>query len=324
MALPEKGSTQLLFYNKTLFDAAGVAYPDDTWTFDDVVAAGERLTRRDPDGRVTQIGLIPYDATSWVWAMGGEFADDALDHVRFTDPGTIAGVEFLWKLRHEWQITSRNLNARGQDAAEVDVFEKGGVAMAVGGPWNFAKYEAITGFDWDVALFPEGPGGRRTRYAAMGYGIWTGSEHPDAAWELVSHLLGREAMGERRGTGYSDVPARRSVAHGEFAKQDAPFDMQVLLRSMDPEVADVMVLPKHEQWALLERYFYEELDRAMLGQVTPAEAMRRAQGRAERVLKADRYEPGTADYVGLAAIPVLGLGAMGLVRLRASGKRGAA
>ncbi len=307
-ALPEKGSTHILYYNKDLFDEAGIGYPDDGWTADDMVEAAKVLTKRDDAGRVTQIGVIPLDAPSWVWTMGGRFADDGLDTLYFTEPGTVAAVEFLWKLRNEWQITSRNLNARGQDATQVDVFEKGGVAMAVGGPWHFAKYEGITDFDWDIALFPQGPGGRRTRYAAMGYGIWSGCEHPDAAWEVLSFLLSKEAMTQRRAESYRDLPARRSVAQGAFAQQETPFDLSVMLRSLDPEVADVMVLPKHEQWPLLERMFYEELDRAMLGQVSPEEAMQRVQARAERLLGATRYEPGAADYAGMALLPLAGLG----------------
>lgn len=309
VTLPEKGSTHLLFYNKTLFDQAGIAYPDDDWTHDDMVEAGKKLTKRDDNDRVTQIGVIPLDAPSWVWTMGGRFADDALENVYFTEQATVDAVEFLWKLRNDWQITSRNLNARGQDAAQVDVFEKGTVAMAIGGPWHFAKYEGITSFDWDIALFPKGPGGRRTRYAAMGYGIWSGSHHPDAAWKLMSFLLDKESMTQRRSNSYTDMPSRRSVAYGAFAQQDTPFDLDVMLRSMDPEISEVMVLPKHEQWALLERMFFEELDRAMLGQVTPAEAMQRVQDRAERLLKANRYQPSAVDYAGMAGIPLVALGA---------------
>src|SRR5690606_38960792 len=42
--LPVTFSTVLLYYNQDMFDAAGVAYPDESWTWDDVIAAAENLT----------------------------------------------------------------------------------------------------------------------------------------------------------------------------------------------------------------------------------------------------------------------------------------
>lgn len=177
--------------------------------------------------------------------------------------------------------------------------------MAVGGPWKFPTYEPIEAFDWDIALFPKGPAGRRTRYAAMGFGIWSGSDHPDAAWLLLRHLLGREAMKERKGAGYNDIPSRRSVAFGDFANQRADFDMSVLLRSIDDEYAEVKVLPQHEQWPQLERFFYKELDLAMLGRTTPQEAMRAAEARARRFLAQEHPRPGPVDVLVMAGVPML-------------------
>ena len=123
VALPEKGSTQLLFYNKDLFDRAGVGYPNDEWTFEDVVEAATRIIDSTPPGESPPLGLIPLDAAPWVWSSGGDFANDELTENNFTDRATVDGVTFLWRLRNDWQVTSRNLTAQGIDAAEVDVLK---------------------------------------------------------------------------------------------------------------------------------------------------------------------------------------------------------
>lgn len=305
VALPEKGSTQLLFYNKTLFDRAGQAYPDDAWTFDDVVDAARQIIASTPEGESPPIGLIPLDAAPWVWSSGGQFANDELSELHFTDPATIDAVNFIWRLRNEWCVTSRNLTAQGVDAAEVDVFESGNIAMAVGGPWKFSNYEGITSFEWDIALFPKGPAGRRTRHAAMGFAIWSGSDHPDEAWLLMRHMLGQEALGERKGKGYNDIPARRSVALGEFANQESRFDLSVLLRSIDDEYAEVKVLPQEESWPQIERFFYRELDLAMLGRKTPEEAMHAAEAKAELFLAQERHRPGVIDVLVMIGVPIV-------------------
>ena len=50
LALPASGGSLALVYNKTLFDDAGVAYPEDTWTTDDLLFAAEQLSRDDVKG----------------------------------------------------------------------------------------------------------------------------------------------------------------------------------------------------------------------------------------------------------------------------------
>ena len=76
--LPRDLNVIALYYNKTMFDAAGIAYPDDTWDWAKLVEAGKQLTKdADGDGQTDQWGL--YTETSdmenyWlslVWQNGG-------------------------------------------------------------------------------------------------------------------------------------------------------------------------------------------------------------------------------------------------------------
>ena len=50
LALPASGGSLALVYNKTLFDDAGVDYPEDIWTTDDLLFAAEQLSRGDVKG----------------------------------------------------------------------------------------------------------------------------------------------------------------------------------------------------------------------------------------------------------------------------------
>ncbi|MBM3947330.1 MAG: extracellular solute-binding protein, partial [SAR202 cluster bacterium] len=305
VSLPEKGATMLLFYNKKLFREAGLEYPTPDWTIARFAEAARRLTRRDAMGRPVQVGCLPYDATSWIWSMGGDFARGGLTELCFTQPETVRAVEFLSDLRNRWRVTTRNMDSRGRDPTAVDVFESGRVAMAVTGPWELPKYEKIQEFDWDLSLFPRGPAGRQTRYAGMGYGIWAGTRHPEASWTLLQYLVGREAMTALRGTGFTDMPTRRSVLQSVFSRQKAPFRLDLMLRSMDPADAQVRVLPQDERWPEVERLFFEELDSALIGLKSPARAMATAQARAERFLSASEYRAGAVDYAGVLLLPAV-------------------
>ncbi len=77
--LPRDIEVNILYYNKDLFDKAGVKYPDENWTWDDLLAAAEKLTVKDASGKVTQYALAmenngKYD--KWVNQNGGAILDD--------------------------------------------------------------------------------------------------------------------------------------------------------------------------------------------------------------------------------------------------------
>jgi multiple sugar transport system substrate-binding protein len=306
-ALPFQGSTMAMFYNKDLFDQAGLAYPNAEWTWEEFLAAAKRLTRIDASGRMTQVGCLPYDPSSWVWSAGGKFIDDACETMYFTDPATIAGLTFYANLRNRWQVTTRHMNLVGADPMAVDVFERGHVAMDISGPWNLPKYVRASeehGLDWDIALMPKGPAGRQTRYAGMGIGVWAQSPHRELAWEFAKFLADAETM-RVFSRGWADIPARRSAAYDTFARQEAPFDMKVLLQSLEPEFARVRVYPKTEQWANIFQFFRQEYETTLLGKQTVAEAMALTEQKVARYLAEEAAMAGPGDYVALALLGVL-------------------
>ena len=78
--LPRDLNVVVLYYNKKMFDAAGIPYPDDTWDWAKLIEVGKQLTLdTNSDGTTDQWGL--YTETSdmenyWlslVWQNGGDF-----------------------------------------------------------------------------------------------------------------------------------------------------------------------------------------------------------------------------------------------------------
>lgn len=272
-AMPFRGSTMVLFYNRDLFDAAGLRYPDDEWTREDFLAAAKRLTIRE-DGRVVQIGCMPDEPTSWVYSAGGTYASDDLSELRFTDPRTLDGLRFYVELRTRHGVTASNMDADGADPTAVNVFEAGNVAMLISGPWELGTFAHIDDFRWDVALFPKGPAGRHTRYAGVGFGVWSGTKVPGEAWELVKFLCGRDA-GRVFRNAPTDVPARRSVAESpEFLKPDEyVWDMGAFLRAMNPQHTTLRTFPRSNRWMEVRRHLTSKLDEVLINGRDLGEAM---------------------------------------------------
>src|SRR6266542_140760 len=78
----------VLFYNKALFDRAGVKYPDETWTRESALDAAKRLTQRSGDAATDVFGFnFVRDLNNtlpWIWQNGGDAFDKSEDPTKAT------------------------------------------------------------------------------------------------------------------------------------------------------------------------------------------------------------------------------------------------
>ena len=91
----------MVYYNKALFDAAGVPYPGNDWTWDDFLNAGLAMTKdSDGDGVTDQYGAgidpILYRLAPFIWQMGGELVDDAANPTQLVLDSPTALAAFQW------------------------------------------------------------------------------------------------------------------------------------------------------------------------------------------------------------------------------------
>ena len=99
--LPRAADVVVLYYNKTKFDAAGVSYPTDEWTLDDLSAAAEKLTTKASDGTVTQYGFTA-NYTWWAYwvplvvAQGGAILSGDNKKAVFDSPEGISAWDFIF------------------------------------------------------------------------------------------------------------------------------------------------------------------------------------------------------------------------------------
>jgi multiple sugar transport system substrate-binding protein len=87
--IPQNLSSLVVYYNKSLFDAAGAQYPADDWNWDDFLATAKALTKdTDGDGTIDQYGLGTeasiFRLAPFVWQNGGDIVDDPENPKRLT------------------------------------------------------------------------------------------------------------------------------------------------------------------------------------------------------------------------------------------------
>ena len=190
--LPKYHGALALYYNVDLFDEYGIEYPNEGWDHGDYLAAMTSLTLdRDGDGETDLWGSmldISWDRIQvHVNGWGGHFVDpDDATQSRMCDPKAMAAME--WLRARMWDD---RVMATAQDVQNVSTrqaFINRQVAMVEDGSW--ALKDILTGADFrvGVAPFPAGPVRRVTLATTDGFGIYGGTRHPDAAWELLKFL----------------------------------------------------------------------------------------------------------------------------------------
>jgi multiple sugar transport system substrate-binding protein len=121
---PRDSGIEVLYYNKDDFDAAGLDYPTDDWTWDDLRSAAEALTVKEASGRVSRYGLAMEGGKyfNFVGSNGGLILDDMFNptECRLSEPEAIEGIEFFAGMMND-EIAWRDANL-GQAGGDLSVF----------------------------------------------------------------------------------------------------------------------------------------------------------------------------------------------------------
>ena len=234
--LPRDFQTIVLYYNKDMFDAARVAYPNDDWTWDDFRAAAKTLTLdKDGNGTTDQWGFWaevldpePYWG-SVIWSFGGDIVDIAAGKTLINSPEATAGFQFISDM---W-LTDKSMPTEQQLAQYgYDGFLAGVAAMGVSGHWSVPDYSTVA-FKWDIAPMPIGPAGRATGLNSAGFVIAKDSKNPDAAWEFVKYAFSDAGQSELAKVGLA-IPVRKSVAESPaYLDQVTKLDHSLYVKALD-------------------------------------------------------------------------------------------
>ena len=124
-------------------------------------------------------------------AWGGHLIDpDDPTKCLMAEPEALAAMEWLRARMWDDRVMATPLDV--QDLTSRQAFATGQVAMVEDGSWALKDILTTADFRLGVAPFPAGPARRVTLATTDGFGIFSGTQHPNAAWELVKFLTSRE------------------------------------------------------------------------------------------------------------------------------------
>ena len=248
--LPRDFQTIVLFYNKDMFDAAGLDYPTADWTYDDLLAAAKTLTKdNDSDGKIDQYGIW---TDTWdmelfwseaIWAYGGEIINDDHSKTLIGDGGARDAWGFIDSLYKEGVMPTPTSSGEFGD----DLFQSKVAAMTTIGHWAVPGYVQAE-INFDVAPMPKGPAGQATSVNSAGFVISKDSKNADAAFEFIKFALSEAGQKRLAELGFA-IPVLKSVAEGDsYLKQPGQLNQQVFLDSLG--FAQMKpVFKGYEEWA---------------------------------------------------------------------------
>jgi multiple sugar transport system substrate-binding protein len=235
--LPRDFQTIVLFYNKDMFDAAGVAYPTADWTWDDLRNAAKQLTiDTNNDGKIEQYGYVfdQWDMEpGWseaLWAYGGDILNADRTQTLIGEPAS----------RQAWQMLSDMvfIDKSVPDANTIteygeDLFQAKVAAMTPIGHWAVPGYTS-SGINYDAAPMPKGPAGQATSVNSAGFVVANASKHPAEAFEFIKFVLSKEGQTRLAELGFA-VPVLKSVAESPtfLEQKGSTLNQQVFLDSLN-------------------------------------------------------------------------------------------
>lgn len=251
--MPRDFQTIVLFYNKDMFDAAGVDYPTADWTYEDLRTAAKDLTiDNNGDGTIDQWG---FSSDLWdmeliwseaIWSWGGEVINPEHTETLIGEPS----ARQAWQYFYDLMFVDKSMpdgNTVGQYGE--DLFQAGMVAMTTIGHWAVPGYATVE-FKWDVAPVPTSPtGGQATSVNSAGFVIAKESKYPDAAWEFVKYCLSETGQTRLTELGLA-IPVLESVANSPVFLDQSMVDInqQVFLDSLS-FARMKPVVKGYEEWA---------------------------------------------------------------------------
>ena len=197
--VPKDKDNVVLVYNKEMFDAAGVAYPDENWTWDDMVSASAQIYEK-----TGKYGYMAYNDDqmgywSFVYQAGGCILTEDKTRAGFDQPGTRKGMEFYVGLQdYEW-CPDQSYFA---ETAPGTAFFSGIGSMYIEGNWELmnkcVSFPDMNG-KWDIAPMPKCPDpvsgdGRATISNGLCYSTAAHGKTRDIALDVIKFFGTEEAQ----------------------------------------------------------------------------------------------------------------------------------
>lgn len=215
--LPKDWSSLGVFYNKQMFQAAGLSDPASDWTWQDMQNDARKLTHNAGTPNSVYGAVLSADLSRWgafLHTAGGSVLNRDGTQAAFDSPQGVSALQFydsFFKNQSGAQPTTVGAPWSG------DAFGKQRAAMVIEGSWLIPYlHTTYPGLPYSVAPLPVAPNGQRGNLAfTNAWAAYASTPHPAAVWELIKYMTGAAVQERQLNAGFA-LPTLRSLANAPY------------------------------------------------------------------------------------------------------------
>jgi multiple sugar transport system substrate-binding protein len=278
----------ILYYNRNLFDAARVSYPDASWTYDTLLQHAPKFAKNQDSPETSEWAFVAGAAHGLfdpvVRANGGQILNKQRTRALMdTSAPTAATLEQWVAMNQQLRVSPPPAHAFHQSFQGLSLRN----AFFTG---RVATFQALTGLipqlvaaqnpllKWDVALVPKGKVKRDAYGGPDGQVISKASKHVDLCWRLMLAFLTPESLPFH--VAWGGIPFAKDVAAlPAWRDQEPKGHTQVLLESAQFFAAEFNL--NYSMWQGVKNTAVNE---ALNGKLGVREALRQATEEVNKVL----------------------------------------
>ncbi|HEX3049350.1 MAG TPA: extracellular solute-binding protein [Aggregatilineaceae bacterium] len=281
-ALPVSADVTLLFYDPAALDAAGVPYPETWQSIADVDYAIRALTQLNDDGSVAVSGFQSYGEEIGMLLISllgqGLYDDSVIPSIPNFDNPQLEEVLNTWA-----QLQKDGLFEQPNGGEGISIGPGQGGPLVMGQSWMGQQMTAEGDSQLKAALLPGGHSG----LTVSGYGVSSGTTHPELAYELVKYLTMQPAAAQAF---VNPIPARRSLANASAEDGGTMFrgpELSPEIRAVVDQGLENAISPSEARFVpylanVLQQMTEDNVDARTALDAVEAEALTRLETASER------------------------------------------
>lgn len=288
VAMPHHTDTMAVFYNKRMFEEAGIRIPtspEDGWTWDEMLEIARTLKEKFD---------LPY-ATAGIWEQGngyrylpfvymngGSLLSEDQMTATATDEKTVEAIKLYETMRNEDLISNTGFSSK-TTANSLLVAEQ--VAFTFSGSWHCSYMEENMPGNWGITYMPVVDGKTSSDIGGNALFGYAGTEYPKATAIVIDYITNEENMREFCEVG-NFIPVRTSLLESGLNYTQFAEPMKILcdiVGTIDPKMAaDETSVPFQQ----INEIFNEEMDPVAIdGSVSAEQAAQNMQDRITEILE---------------------------------------
>jgi multiple sugar transport system substrate-binding protein len=289
--VPRDIQATVFYYNKELFNEAGLNYPDETWDWNTLLSAAKKLTKDNANEKIKQYGFLSQNwiTAGWfnfIYQNKGQILDETRTKSMLDQPEAIEAVQFMVDMIHKHKVSPTGEVLEGVGALGGP-FPGKLVAMHFHNSIQISVFNKTKDLDYNTAILPKGKV-RAVSYNANPFVINAKSspEKAKAAWEFIKFFASTEEVQKLLAEGGFGIPILKKVIYSR-SFVDAPTKPSNKIAFIEPlEKGYALPMDLNKCWGEWNNAINQSLSLAWMGEITAKEAMLEAHKKVQEILDA--------------------------------------